>query len=61
MSMPSTLPDEPSAGSSLDGLSPRRAQVATLWILCVTIGYLGTIVYERGDRIVRILEDLVSR
>jgi len=35
-------------------------RLATLWVVAVSLAYLGTVLRERGDRIARIAESIVA-
>lgn len=58
MNTPSTPPESVETGTFDDRLSPWQAKAAAIWLGLVTLAYLGTIVVERGERILRIVNSI---
>lgn len=54
-------PDTTGITNDPETLAPWKVKAAAVWIGLVTLGYLGTIMMERGERIQRIVSSFVSK
>ncbi len=54
-------PEATELANEPEALAPWKAKAAAVWIGLVTLGYLGTIVTERGERIQRIVSSILSK
>jgi|GEM_PF-5137118 len=54
-------PEATELAEEADTFEPWKAKAAAVWIGLVTLGYLGTIVTERGERIQRIITSIISK
>jgi hypothetical protein len=53
-------PEATELANDAEPIAPWKTKAAAIWIGLVTLGYLGTIVMERGERIVKILKSLAN-